>query len=47
VSSTDDDLEISMNLNVDNGGSPILDYNLEINDGTDSGPFSPAPLYLG
>lgn len=38
VSSTDTDLIISMDLNVDNGGSSITGYKLQINDGTTADP---------
>lgn len=47
TSATDSDLVIAMNLNVDNGGSPILDYTLEIDDGTLSSTFNTYASYTG
>jgi hypothetical protein len=38
---------VSFDLNVDNGGSPILDYSLEINDGTTNGPYAVVASYNG
>ena len=47
MSSTDDDITLTRPLSVENGGSPITTYSVEINDGTDSGPFSVVGTYDG
>ena len=47
VSSTNSSLLIDLNLDVSNGGLPILSYTLEINDGTENGPFIPVSSYDG
>ena len=45
VEATDSYIRVALDLNINNGGTPITMYSLEINDGLDGSVYTPVLGY--